>query len=62
MPWIAGFSLLVVVGGSLWIGAGAMLVQLSRGARTSLLPRRIAAVCLAVFSFGIAGSALAAMV
>lgn len=62
LPWIAGFSLLVVVGGSLWIGAGAMLVQFSRGARTSLLPRRVAAVCLALFSFGIAGSALAAIV
>ncbi|WP_376742295.1 hypothetical protein [Ensifer canadensis] len=61
IPWITGFSLLVVVAGSFWIGAGAMLIRLSRGAHMSNLPRRIAAVCLAVFSFGIAGSALATM-
>lgn len=60
-PWIAGYSLLVVGVGSTWIGAGAMLVQLSTNVSASHLPRRIAAVCLTLFSFGIAGSAIAAM-
>ena len=60
-PWIAAFSLLVVAVGSTWIGAGSMLVQMSKGLSASHLPRRIAAVCLTLFSVGIAGSAIAAM-
>lgn len=60
-PWIAGFSLLVVAVGSSWIGAGALLVQASTRLSASHLPRRIAAVCLTLFSVGIAGSAIAAM-
>lgn len=60
-PWIAGFSLLVIAAGSTWIGAGALLVQMSNGLSASHLPRRIAAVCLTLFSVGIAGSAIAAM-
>ncbi|QRY66625.1 threonine transporter RhtB [Ensifer sp. PDNC004] len=60
-PWIAGFSLLVVAAGSTWIGAGALLVQISKGLSASHLPRRIAAICLTLFSVGIAGSAIAAM-
>ncbi|MGE6780990.1 LysE family translocator [Ensifer adhaerens] len=60
-PWIAGFSLLVAAVGSTWIGTGSMLVQISKGLSASHLPRRIAAVCLTLFSVGIAGSAIAAM-
>ncbi|OCO98210.1 MULTISPECIES: threonine transporter RhtB [unclassified Ensifer] len=60
-PWIAGFSLLVLAVGSTWIGAGAVLVQMSKNVSASHLPRRIAAVCLTLFSVGIAGSAIAAM-
>ncbi|MEI2298110.1 LysE family translocator [Ensifer sp. MJa1] len=60
-PWIAGFSMLVVIAGSTWISAGAALVQMSKSLPASHLPRRIAAVCLTLFSVGIAGSAIAAM-
>ncbi|HEV7319172.1 MAG TPA: threonine transporter RhtB [Ensifer sp.] len=60
-PWIAGFSLLVLTVGSTWIAAGAVMVQMSKSLSASHLPRRIAAVCLTLFSVGIAGSAIAAM-
>ncbi|HEV7307525.1 threonine transporter RhtB [Ensifer sp.] len=59
--WIAGFCLLVLAVGSTWIAAGAVMVKISEGLSASHLPRRIAAVCLTLFSVGIAGSAIGAM-
>jgi threonine/homoserine/homoserine lactone efflux protein len=61
LPWLAGFAVLVMSAGSLWITAGALLARLPEQAIGSRLPRSIAAACLVVFSFGMAGSALASI-
>ncbi|MDK1377766.1 MULTISPECIES: threonine transporter RhtB [unclassified Sinorhizobium] len=61
LPWLAAFAALVVSAGSLWIIAGTFLARLPRQPIGPRLPRRIAAACLVVFSFGMAGSALASM-
>ncbi|HXV29911.1 MAG TPA: threonine transporter RhtB [Sinorhizobium sp.] len=59
LPWLAGFAVLTVGAGSLWIVAGTLLARLPRTGQH--LPRRIAAGCLVLFSFGMAGSALASV-
>ncbi|MBP1885828.1 LysE family translocator [Sinorhizobium mexicanum] len=61
LPWLAAFAALVVSAGSLWIIAGTFLARLPGQPIGPRLPRRIAAACLVVFSFGMAGSALASM-
>ncbi|APG83313.1 LysE family translocator [Sinorhizobium americanum] len=61
LPWLFGFAALTLSAGSLWIAAGTLLARLPRRPVGPRLPRRIAAACLAAFSFGIAGSALASM-
>ncbi|MCZ4090419.1 LysE family translocator [Sinorhizobium psoraleae] len=61
IPWVAGFALLVVFAGSAWMLAGATLGRLSQTPAAAGLPRRVAAVCLMIFSFGMASSALASM-
>ncbi|MBB4183852.1 LysE family translocator [Sinorhizobium terangae] len=61
LPWLAGFAVLVVSAGSLWIIAGTFLARLPRRPIGQRLPRRVTAACLVVFSFGMAGSALASM-
>ncbi|WEX88221.1 threonine transporter RhtB [Sinorhizobium garamanticum] len=61
LPWLAAFAVLVVSAGSLWIIAGTFLARLPRRPIGPRLTRRIAAACLVVFSFGMAGSALASM-
>ncbi|MQW88013.1 LysE family translocator [Sinorhizobium saheli] len=61
LPWLAGFAALTVSVGSLWIVAGALLARLPLQAIGPRLPHRIAAGCLVLFSFGMAGSALASI-
>ena len=61
LPWLLGFVALTLSASSLWIAAGTLLARLPRRPVGTRLPRRIAAACLAAFSFGIAGSALASM-
>jgi threonine/homoserine/homoserine lactone efflux protein len=61
LPWLAAFAVLTLGAGSLWVAAGTLLARLPRQRTGSRLPCRIAAACLVVFSFGMAGSALASM-
>jgi len=62
LPWLAGFALLTLSAGSLWISAGALLARLPKQRFGPRLPNRIAAGCLVAFSVGMAGSALASLV
>jgi threonine/homoserine/homoserine lactone efflux protein len=59
VPWLAGFSALVMMVGSGWVALGALL---ARSAASVATPRRVcraAAVALTVFATILAGSALA---
>ena len=62
MPWLAGFSVMVILVAMAWIAFGAMV---ARSAGHLATPRRIsraAALVLAVFAMVIAGAAIAAVV